>query len=814
MIDEVIKTKNGKYLLITEVSPINFGYKSTEDKEIIIANFASWLKIAPIKMRIKTISKTVNTNKYIKTLKENFENEQNATPGIVKYRADYIDLIRTIGRREGVEKQILIIFEYRDTELYIASDEYSIVDQLRRAKITASKFLRSCGNEIIEHENETDFVLETIFKIMNRNMRSKDLWNKVEKIKDNVVKYYDNDEDELQRLEGYYDNILAPNNVEFYRDYCVVDGLYYTFLLVPSNGYRIEVPAAWTSFLINFSEGVDVDIWIEKKDKSQTKNKIRRRKKLNRVAFNEVSSKEGEDAESMATAIESASFIQDALTSGEDFYYINMMITISSPTLIGLQKKQMAVRDALTSVDMKSIETPFSVQEALLCYMPTQMLLPDFFNATKRNVTTSGLASFYPFASFEVSDNDGVVIGVANDNQSMVVTDIFNQRRYSNANMVILGTSGSGKTFTMQTMLMRHRLKGIQVFVIAPDKGEEFIPSTKALDGTYINIASGGKQRINIMDIRPVNDFYDNDRFVSRRKQTILLNQKIENLATFFSLIIPDMSLEERELLDKAIIKTYNQKGITKDNKSLIDHYEFKENKKVPVYKEMPILEDLYNVLITDDKTKRLATILHRYVFGSASAFNGHTNVDLDNKYIVVDITDLSETLRPIGMFVALEYIWDKVREDKTQKKIVAIDEAWELLSTNELAASFMKKIFKTIRGYGGSAWAATQNIKDFFALNDGAYGEAIINNSRLKMILRLETKEVQTIQEVFELSNEEAAAIKTFSRGKILVKANSNTFSVTYKASPFETLLTTTDRALLEKIANGIEITEEDLIA
>ena len=163
---------------------------------------------------------------------------------------------------------------------------------------------------------------------------------------------------------------------------------------------------------------------------------------------------------------------------------------------------------------------------------------------------------------------------------------------------------------------------------------------------------------------------------------------------------------------------------------------------------------------------------------------------------------------------MALEYIWDKVREDKTKKKIIAIDEVWKLISENELTAKFIKKIFKTIRGYGGAAIAATQDIKDFFALDNGAYGEAIINNSKIKLLLKLENKEANTIQRVFDLSDGEKETIMAFGRGQILVKSNSNTFAIDYKASKYETLLVTTDRELLRKMRNGEEISAADLAA
>lgn len=200
----------------------------------------------------------------------------------------------------------------------------------------------------------------------------------------------------------------------------------------------------------------------------------------------------------------------------------------------------------------------------------------------------------------------------------------------------------------------------------------------------------------------------------------------------------------------------------------------------------------------------RLANILDRYVHGSASSFNRPTNVDLSNKYVVIDISEFTEDLQPVGMFVALDYIYDKVKEDRTKKKAVFIDETWKLIGakSNALAANFVLEIFKIIRGYGGAAIAATQDINDFFALDDGKYGRGIIANSKTKIILQLESKEAETVRDVFDLTETECLSISRFERGNGLIITNSNNVPVRFVASLKEEELITTDRARLEEIA------------
>ena len=275
------------------------------------------------------------------------------------------------------------------------------------------------------------------------------------------------------------------------------------------------------------------------------------------------------------------------------------------------------------------------------------------------------------------------------------------------------------------------------------------------------------------------------------------LAAKIQRLHVFFSLLIPDMTHEEKQLLDEALIKTYALKGITHDNDSLDDPL------RPGQYREMPVLGDLYEVLIGDSQTKRLANILNRLVHGSASTFSQQTNVNLDNKYTVLDISELSGDLLSVGMFVALDYVWDKAKENRTVEKAIFIDECWQLIggSGNRLAAEFVLEIFKIIRGYGGSAVCATQDLNDFFALDDGKYGKGIINNCKTKIVLNLEDEEALRVQTILRLSEAELMEITHFERGNGLISTNNNNISVEFKCSPLEKSLITTDRRELQDL-------------
>lgn len=248
-------------------------------------------------------------------------------------------------------------------------------------------------------------------------------------------------------------------------------------------------------------------------------------------------------------------------------------------------------------------------------------------------------------------------------------------------------------------------------------------------------------------------------------------------------------------MLDEALIKTYTQFGITHDNASL-----YTDTSRT-VMKPMPILGDLYENLKENPLTTRLATIVSRFVTGSAQSFNRQTNVDLSNKYIVLDISELKGKLLPVGMMIALDYVWDQVKADRTKRKMVFIDEIWKLIggAANKQAAEFCLEIFKIIRGYGGGTLAATQDLSDFFGLEDGRYGRAILNNSKTKIILNLEPDEAEYVKDVLKLTRTEIRSITQFERGEALISSNSNKVPVIIKASREEQQMITTDRAELE---------------
>lgn len=794
----IIITKDGRYVKILEFSPINFLLRSSKEQDLIIAQFASVLKQSPGKMQFKVLTKRADVEKHISKLYKEVAGEDNIS--CKKLMIEHINMIKEVGENEGISRRFFIIYEY---ENYNPNRKPSF-NEIRTSIETTSQRIKNgmlhCGNEFIEPENKHEYYLEILYSIFSR--KTSEVLTFENKMLSTVAKYVtainqiNSANTSLEDAELPYipvNEFVCPEDIDFRNGrYIVIDGMYYMFAYIPSNSYVPSVSAGWLSLLVNMGEGVDVDVFVDKQPRDSCQRRIGQQIRMNKAKIKDVQDT-NTSFDDLENAIMSGYYLKQGLSNNEDFYYMSTLLTITAENKDILDWKYREIESYINSLDMDIKICKYQNEQALLSTLPLCSLDSGIYKKARRNILTTSLASIYPFTSFEMRDENGILLGVNKSNNSLVIVDIFNSRKYKNANMAILGTSGAGKTFTMQCMALRMRQKQIQTFIIAPLKGHEFKRASDKIGGQYIKISAGSKDCINIMEIRK-KDTRNTFLLDGENTEDSILSQKIQKLHIFFSLLVPDINYEERQLLDEALIKSYNRKGITSDNKSL---------ELVPggKYKEMPILKDLHDVLIEKADTKRLANILNRYVTGSASSFNRQTNVNLDNKYIIIDISDLTNEMLPVGMFVALDYVWDKAREDRTAKKAIFLDELWNLIgaSSNKLAAEFVLEIFKVIRGYGGSAIAATQDLNDFFALEDGKYGKGIINNSKTKIILNLEQEEADRVGETLNFTNTEIQNIVKFQRGNGLISTNSNNVLVTFKASEMETFLITTDRAELE---------------
>ena len=795
-----METTDGRYVKILEIEPINFMLRSSEEQYNILSSFASWLKISPMKLQFKSITRKADSDKHIAMIRKELSIEDNAQCKAMG--EDYIRLIKDVGSREALTRRFFLIYQYEAIGRSESDDYSKIYSMLVSAEQNARAYFMQCGNNIIQPQNPDQAVAEILYMFFNRrSCVDEPFTDRVNRViidtmaaKGKIIGI-----DPIPHISVRH--FIAPRGLDLsHYNYIVMDGRYYCFLYIKGNGYPSTVRGGWMSSLINAGEGIDIDVHLSRENRSKTIDKVAQRIRLNRTKLKGMQDT-STDYEELTNSIQAGYYIKNGIANhNEDLFYMSVFVTISAKTYDELLWRKQQMTDMLKSMDMYLSDCRFQQEDALRSVMPFLQISPKLQKKTQRNVLTSGAASTYMFTSFEMSDDSGVLLGVNRHNNSLCIVDLFNTKINKNANLTMCGTSGTGKTFTLQLLALRMRMRGIQCYIIAPIKGHEFKRACSKIGGEFIKIAPGSPHCINVMEIRhtisPEMELIDE---VDYNDMGSMLARKIQQLMIFFSLLIPDMTNEEEQMLDEALIKTYNEFGITHDNNSLYaDATCFP-----PKLKKMPILGDLHKHLLENPMTTRIAAIVSRFVTGSAQSFNRQTNVDLTNKYIVLDLSELKGKLLPVGMMIALDYVWDNIKADRVKKKAIMIDEIWQLIgaSSNKLAAEFCLEIFKVIRGYGGAAIAATQDLSDFFSLDDGKYGRAIINNSKNKIILNLEQDEAQYVKDVLKLTRTEVRSITQFERGEALIHSNNNKVPVVIKASVEEKEMITTDRAELEAI-------------
>ena len=481
-----------------------------------------------------------------------------------------------------------------------------------------------------------------------------------------------------------------------------------------------------------------------------------------------------EDIEIAAFTYNDAKYIRRQMQiQNEKLYNLTMYIMVLANTEKELETLLNRVEGILQVNGIASKRANFRQEDVFKACLPVCMQSDGIQKASRRNVLTNGLTATYPFISNSIFDETGIFFGINRFNQSAVMIDRFNKEKYKNANMCILGTSGAGKSFFTKLMILRHRLCGMEQYVIDPER--EYNVVCQNLGGLLIKIGPQSDTYINVLEIRSNGIEEDGHGF---------LQTKISKLRGFFKLVFGAINEEEWSDFEEKLICAYQKKQITFDDNSLYDeHGNFKQSI------EMPILEDVYNELIKDEKTKSLGVKLRPFINGSLNYLNHYTNIVLDNALIVADIYDLGEDNIQYGIYIFTEFFWDQIKKNRNQRKAIYLDEIWRLIgiTSNRDVAGFIYKIFKTIRKYGGSGVAITQDISDLFSLDNGNFGRSILNNSSIKCFFALEEECILTLSEYINISDKEKLEIRSLKRGENLMFVGDNHILTKVEASKNE---------------------------
>ena len=510
--------------------------------------------------------------------------------------------------------------------------------------------------------------------------------------------------------------------------------------------------------------------------------------------------KETEEVDLVAYTENDARYIRREMQiNNEELYNLYTYIIVYADNLNKLFFDLNKIQGILESSGLVSKLANFREDEVFKSTLPIYYNSNIIKNASRRNILTSGLIATYPFILSNIFDEKGIFLGKNIINNSNIFFDRFDNTKYKNSNMCIFGTSGSGKSFFVKLQILRQYLMGIKQYIIDPER--EYNILCNNLGGQNIVIGPDSNSFINIFDIRE-NSIEERNGY---------LNSKLLKLKSFFYLIFEEMENEEYSILEQYIIKIYKNKGIDFNDDSLWQKEETEEvyiNRKFKTSKNMPIIEDLYHEILKEisnlekkNNQKELNILnsfknkLKIFVNGSLKFFNNYTNIELDNDLIVADIYSIGEENYKYAMFIFTELFWDNIKAKREDKKLIYIDEIWRIIgvTSNKEAASFIFKIFKTIRKYGGGAIAITQDISDIFSLEEGNYGKSILNNSEAKVIFNLEEENIKVLEKNISLSDKEKMEIKMFKRGEGLLFVSNTHLILKVLASKLE-------KELLEK--------------
>ena len=432
----IIETTDGRYIKILEIEPINFMLRSEEEQFGIISSFANWLKISPMRLQFKSVTRKADSEKHIAMLREELKREDN--PRCKELSEGYIGLIRDVGSREALTRRFFLIFQFEDFQ---RTDDFGkIYGMLQAAEQNARAYFAQCGNNILQPQNEDEAVAEILYMYFNRRSCTDEPFaDRVQRIILDRMKM----DGKTLGVDPIPDipllDFISPRGIDFTKSsYIVIDGLYYSFLYVKANGYPSTVRAGWMSLLINAGEGIDVDVHLRREGRSKTIDKVAQRIRLNRTKMKGIQDT-STDYEELSNSIQAGYYIKNGLANNnEDLFYMSIFISVSSKTLDEMLWRKQQIMDMMKSMDMQLSECRFQQEAALRSVMPFLYVEPRLEKKTKRNVLTSGAASTYIFTSFEMSDDSGVLLGVNRHNNSLCVVDLFNTKKHKNANLNII----------------------------------------------------------------------------------------------------------------------------------------------------------------------------------------------------------------------------------------------------------------------------------------------------------------------------------------------------------------------------------------
>ncbi|HLD35040.1 MAG TPA: DUF87 domain-containing protein, partial [Patescibacteria group bacterium] len=515
-------------------------------------------------------------------------------------------------------------------------------------------------------------------------------------------------------------DLIAPASIEVSPNFLKLGSRFVRTIFVVN--YPRYINVGWFAPIINLNSTFDIAMFFYPVESAvilkQLKNKVG-----NLEAQIISDSEKGAARDPLReTALRDIESLRDALTQGiEKFFQFALYVTIYASTKDELDKLSDEVENIFGSRLVYSKRVFYQAEQGFNSTLP--LANDELYIAF--NMNTSPVASSFPFISSELTSDNGILYGINRHNNSLILFDRFSLQ---NANSVVFATSGAGKSYTIKLEVLRSLMMGTEIIIIDPEN--EYKHLSEAVGGTYINISLASENKINPFDL-PRSVF-------GEAKAEDIIRSGVITVKGLIRLMLGDLTHEDDSIIDRALLETYAKKDITPDCDL--------------AKAEAPIMQDLEDILDGLEGGSGLALRLKKYTKGTfAGLFNSPTNVKMDNQLVCFSVRDLEDELRPMAIYTIVNYIWNVVRSE-LKKRILVIDEAWWLMQ-HEDSAKFIYALVKRCRKYYLGVTTITQDVNDFLT---SAYGQAIVNNSALQLLLKQSPSAIDLVQKTFVLTQGE----------------------------------------------------------
>lgn len=586
-------------------------------------------------------------------------------------------------------------------------------------------------------------------------------------------------------------DFIAPSSLEFNASYFQIGTrharTFYVF------GYPRQLYTGWLSSLINIDEIMDMSMFIYPVESQVVLENLR--KKVSQLeAGLQIDAEKGRVRDpGKQAAIVDAEEMRDKLQVGEErFFRFGFYFTIYANSLDELEFVTHKIESLLGQQLVYSKPATSQQEQGLSSTVPqfTDLL------QIKRNMSTGALSTTFPFTSADLTQENGILYGINMHNSGLVIFDRFS---LENSNAVVFAKSGAGKSFAVKLEALRSLMFGTEIVIIDPEN--EYQRMAEAVGGAYVRLSLNSSTRINPFDLPRVVDTEEADNALRSNLITLhgllrlMMGGAQAQMQSSGGIVAPALSPVEEADLDAALIETYAKAGITNDPLT---------HNSPP-----PTINDLYDTLLHMGGTgPQLAQRLRKYTSGTfAGIFSQQSNIDINNQLAVFNIRDLEDELRPVAMYIVLNFIWNRTKTDK-KKRILIVDEAWQLMKYED-SANFMFSLAKRARKYNLGITTISQDVEDFMG---SRMGRAIVANSSLQILLKQSPSAVDVLADVFKLTSEERKRLSQFPVGQGLFFAGQNHVHIQIMASPTETQLITTNPKQVQHIEEQIAYQQGDI--